>query len=301
MRYDFAAAVRSIRDLANRPGFTVDDVLKAVNDTEHELAYSSLAFLYDVLYRRNQFVAAAELLARCVPMALSGDMRVKALLVHALTEAGARDTAAREIVEAKIGTLQLADAWAREKTEMLPRTAYWLWAVRMTRSQVALEYGCGSALNVLHAAQWEGACQWIGVDVSEAQIRFNQEQADRLGVRARFVQTPNENYYSLANCVAVLHVLEHTAYPEETLDAAETYLGEGGVVVLVVPTANGRAAPAPALDSALPHGVTSHVSCMTLPDLMALASRRGRLLDARVVLCPGAAEDDACVVYAKEP
>ncbi|MDP3767649.1 MAG: hypothetical protein Q8S13_06515, partial [Dehalococcoidia bacterium] len=143
---------------------------------------------------------------------------------------------------------------------------------------------------------------WAGVDVNAAQVALNNEQAIRTGVlNIEFAAAPAAAWFGIGDSVAVLHVLEHTAYPTETLVAAEKYVAPHGHVVVVVPE-DARAAEVSQADlDNIRAGVCpeerGHINSMTLQDLIALVVPRGRLLDAsRIQTAPN--NWDACVVYA---
>ena len=296
--FDFAETVEALRKLAadgKRAG--AESEALAIEDA---VVVDCLRFLYEHMVVRNQLVGAAHLLAHA-PLSIRDDPRVRRLVAHALGATARLDSAAHELVKAREGTYSVPDAILDVRQALPWRVLYWLRTVRVAQAKRALEYGCGHGSNVLACALHESAVDWTGIDVNAAQVADNRAQAGRVGARASFYadgdpDAPREAFDS----VAVLHVLEHTAYPHDVLAAAERYARPGGHVVVVVPSDAGAAEVDPADLARIRRGEgmeRSHVNSMGLGDLVALVAPRGRLLDAsQSAVAPNAL--DACVVYA---
>lgn len=292
MNDDFEHTVARLRQItAGAPASAaeVDDVANAV------------AFLYEHLTAHNQLVRAVRLLTDVAPMLVQRHPRLSALYQHALQATARLGSVEHELVKAREGVYSMADDWIAGANEMPWRVAYWLRAVRLSRAERAMEYGCGHGAYVMCCARLEQAVEWTGIDISFEQIKLNRAQAKRLRVPAAFLCHPDIASPSIAaDSVAVLHVLEHTAYPAETLTEAERHVRPGGHVVVVVPEDAGAAVVSQEdLDSIRAgHGTErGHINSMSLADLLEIVKSRGRLLDAaRVPTAPG--NWDACVTYA---
>lgn len=275
MTIDFTKTAERLRTmLAQAPVQLVPTLRHATWEVETELAVQAVVYLFDHMRNRDQFVAAARLLAWSLPVSVQTDSRIVALVERAADDATRNETPEAELLDACAGALVMPLAAAKEKETLAGRASYWLSVVRLTRAKTALEYGCGCGLNVFHCAQFEGAVNWWGIDESEEQIQACTQQAKQLDLPVAFVrgETPPS---VLADSVAVLHVLEHTAHPEVLLERAERYCVPGGTVTVVL--------PAGPWSLAIPPGkpLSSHVNVMSLGELMALVQSRGRLLDAK--------------------
>ena len=86
-----------------------------------------------------------------------------------------------------------------------------------------LEYGCGAGQNI---AGLEGA---VGSDVSPDALRLCQQR----GIAT--ISRPEEIPLRHFDLVLCRHVLEHVAYPIDTLRELLSYLAPRGVLILVVP------------------------------------------------------------------
>ena len=102
------------------------------------------------------------------------------------------------------------------------RAAYWIRATRLSGAARALEFGSGSGSNVMQAAMVDPAVEWCGMDVSKAQCVFSQAQAKRLGIPVLFQPFGYAQWFGAFDSVGVLDTLEHTAFPHELLEQAES-------------------------------------------------------------------------------
>jgi len=263
---------------------------------EAEAAMQAVEYLYELLVRRDQFTGAAHLIAWALPVTLRGEPRMRVLFNHALIMAQGSATSAEELLRARRVIDAAADDFARCKEDLTPSGQYWLSAVRLGRARSALEFGCGSALNVIHAAAFDAAIMWSGCDPNADQVAANSAQAQRLGVSVDFFQHGDRAAAERKfDSVALLHVLEHTAYPYDVLADAERYLVTNGVVTITMPMGAWH------VGSIAPLGALSpHVNVADLSGLIALCQRRGRLLDARLVPAEGPGAINACAVYCIE-
>lgn len=295
--FDFAETVQRLREFAQSAGPDADGEAHRI---EEELAVSCACFLYEHMTARNQLVGAAHLLAHALPLSIRDDARIRACVAHAVAATARLDSAAHELVKAREGTYSTPDALFAVRATLPWRVLYWLRAVRLAQASCAVEYGCGHGSNVLQCAQHDDAVQWSGVDVNAEQVECNRVQAKRIGIDAAFFVDPAPHLASLFDSVAVLHVLEHTAYPIQVLEAAERYVNARGHVVVVVPT-DAKAVDVASRDlldirAGVCREERGHINSMDIGDLVALVEPRGRILDvAKIEVAPN--NWDACVTY----
>lgn len=297
--FDFRRTVDQLRTLLqtmpNAPGRW--GAWAADITVEREFAVQAVEFLYNHLVQYEQFTAAAHLLAWAVPVDIRDDARIKALVVRSVEASNEMESPEREVLIARAGIHELTDQFMTMTSALPPRAAYWLHCVRLRGCTDALEFGTGCGSNVIHAAQIEPSVNWWGTDASKEQIEANLEQAQRLGLKnAHFIYMDKEDYRGRFPSVAVLDVLEHTAYPEQLLEKAERFVDKGGILTAVVPkgpwSLHTKNDPGPATAG-------NHVNVSSVADMVALGQRRGTVLAAQEL--PGPVQWDinasACVTY----
>lgn len=306
MTFDFIRTAERLRAMVREAPPSLTPVVRhAAWEVESELCAQAVLYLYDHLYKRDQFAAAAHLLAHALPVCVAGDPRIREIAQHAAATA-ARFTPDQEIADARAGILEVSDDFMRAAQAMTARSRYWLSCVRVSQARLAVEYGSGCGSNVLHCAQVECGAAWAGVDASTAQVEACREQAKRLGINVGFAEHEGLEALDLrgkADCVGVLHVLEHTAFPGSVLAEAEKYVKPGGTVCVVLPCGPGSLAipdktPEEVARERREGSVVGHVNVTSLQDLIAFVVERGRLLDARVTPSDEPYAQDACVLYA---
>jgi len=307
MTFDFIKTAERLRAMV-REAPTGDLALAArhaVSEVEAEMCAQAVVYLYDHLFKRDQFAKAAHLIAHALPVCAAADPRIREIAQHAALTAN-RFTPEREIADARVGILQVSDDFMRGVASMTARSKYWLAVCRIAQARLAVEYGSGCGSNVFHCAQTEHATTWIGVDASAAQVAACLEQAERLGINVGFAEHEELAAHDLrgkADCVGVLHVLEHTAFPNQVLTEAERYVKPDGTVCVVLPNGPGSLGIPDLSDEEQARqkregSVVGHLNVTSIQDLIAFAAKRGRVLDARVTPSDEPYAQDACVLYA---
>jgi len=249
-----------------------------------EAVVSSVFWLVDILLRRDQLVGAVHLLAYSVPSQVSDDERILFLRKIVLSCAEKSGTPELEFAAASTSFEDAFVAYQREGGLLTPPALQWLSVVRVSRSKSALELGCGSGGNVLLAAQCEPGVQWVGADP-------NQTQIDSCLELTRHLKFPGDppSFYEWGSqaltkkkfdSVALLQVLEHTAYPKDILDQAEAMTALGGTITLSQPEGPAQSGGGPPVS---PDMVSPHVNAYRLGDVVSLVKSRGRILDARIL------------------
>ena len=269
----------------------------ALERIEHELTAQAWLYLADRLVYWEDVRRAALLAAYATPVELLRDDRIRAFVARLETFADAARTP-----EVELATFALTAA-APPSAEMVAHMGkvgwatnwalWWLSCCRLCDAHVA-----GLAVNLAHLAQLEPEIRWIGVDAHVPSVAASRAQLDAAGVHAvQLVEDPADSLRAAADCVGVLHVLEHTVHPEALLDRAERYVRPGGVVCLAAP--DGTWAPHAAKPEAGPAFVGQHCNVWDLGRLTALGTSRGRMIDARKLPALDAYERNGsvCVAY----
>lgn len=288
----FDTVLTELRLLYNKNSPLADDpraavvgegVGKAFHLVERECAVQAVISLFGHLMAFEQAVAAITLLAFSLPHAVRNDPRIRSLIKEALTLGWDMRDPLVEQAYNYLGLVHAVHDSDMKLVEFLPnRARYWLSVTRLTRAKTSMEFGTGCGSNTFHAAQLDANIKWIGCDVSEPQIKFLKEQAERL-------QIPNVIFASMreaeaegikVDCVALLDVIEHSAWGDELLDRAEKLVAPGGVVCISVP--NGPWSPWSL--NRVNTVVGSHVAVESMETLYArIEARGGHVLDARVI------------------
>ena len=202
---------------------------KALEVIEQEAAVQAVLYLYNHLAYHEQWRDGAALLAYSLPHSVRKDERILQILKEA-TEL-AEKLATPEIEQTAILNDPphiVSDKLLTELPYFAPRALYWLKTTKLVRAKFSLEYGTGCGSNVFLAAQLEPYIQWVGTDLRRSQIETNQDNANRLKLRnPTFAYSDDPALKGVADCVAVLDVIEHTVYGDELLAAAEWYVQPG--------------------------------------------------------------------------
>ena len=288
---------RHYADLSHgKPYDSYVPVRQAMEEAEGEMAVQALSFLYDHLTFHEQWKKALALLAYSVPASLISDIRIRKIIEHAQKNVEAMEDAETERANFYLTKCNAMEDSFLDMFENMPQRArYWLMVSRFRDSKRCLEYGTDCGLNVHWAAKFDSKIQWYGTDISEKQVSFNKEQADRSGAdNADFIACDDERFFGTMDTVAVLDTLEHTAHPYELLDKAEKFVAPGGAVVVSVPLGawSGREQFHATL-------VGQHIDTQSLGGLQALLSARGDVVDIQPIHSGGLdpSETSACATY----
>jgi len=285
------------KDLSNgKPYESYVPARNAMEEAEGEMAVQALSFLYDHLTFHEQWKKALALLAYSVPVRLINDIRIRKIIEHAQKNVEAMEDAETERANFYLTKCNaMEDHYIAMFQQMPQRSRYWLMVSRLRDAKRCLEYGTDCGLNVHWAAKLDSKIQWYGTDISEKQVSYNKDQADRSGAdNADFISCDDERFFGTMDTVAVLDTLEHTAHPYELLVAAEKFVAPGGAVVVSVPLGawSGREQF---------HGtlVGQHIDTQSLGGLRALLASRGEVVDVQPIhggsLDPN--ETSACATY----
>lgn len=301
---DFQAVASILRERAQATWATGNLSLyevahESLQLAEREMAAQAVVYLYDHLAYHEQWREAAMLLAYCLPTAVHEDPRVRAAIEHAATLAATVSDPAVERASCYAALVhQMSDAWVSNPAAAPTRSHYWMLVARLARARVCVEYATGCGANVFQATERHPGTEWIGVDISRAQIVANREQAERTGNRARFLFDDDASIFGTADVVAVLDVLEHSVYPDEILTAAERYARRpGGFVCVTVPNGPWCLGAPKTGEGTLKAG--EHLAVQTVQTLAAYLTSRGRVVDCQVI-SGSSGERNSCVCMTYE-
>jgi len=302
--FDFRATAERLRTMVRT--LKDHDSEGAVADTtlgvESEMAVQSVLYLYDHMARRGEWVGAAHLLAWAVPASAISDPRVRFLLQHALAVSeGKFCDYEKEMIRAREGTLAIADEAAMTTYLLPPRARYLRGVVALSDSRTVLEYGCGSGMNVFLNAKVCPKARWDGFDISTDQVEICRSMAVKIGLGSRFIG-PTDAQVGIYDVVAVLDVLEHTAYPANVLENAERFTTGDGLVVVTVPGWRGSARTNVEMspDRVGDH-LPSHVNTTDIDSLVAFLSGRGEVVDVARLHPEHPSESEGCAVTYRLP
>jgi len=196
----------------------------------------ALLHLYDHLLFHEQWDAAVRLLAYCTPALVFDHPDVVDLTRKTLLKAEKFETPEMELAKIRLERGQELGAQFVGLYATSPRFRYWTSVARLTGAKSALEYGCDHGLHLFLAAHTFFSMQWFGVDPRPEVVEQHNARAASEGLtNLHFFVKDDPASLTIADCVGLLEVLEHTVHPDMLLDSVEACCRPGGIVVVSMP------------------------------------------------------------------
>lgn len=243
--FDFKKTVAQLRELVQKANVAhplgsqeTSGLWLADAKLEGELAAQAIEFLFDHLIQFEQFTAAAHLVAWCIPASIRGSKRMTKLVEDAVLFSSKMQSQEMELDLVRASAAQkLPKDFLLNTDGLAPRAHFWLRCVQLRRAKSPLEFGTGGGANIFHCSDRSRDTIWTGLDLTPSQVEHNKLTSMALRddrPNTRFISEAEAKPHSF-DCIGILDVLEHTAYPAELVARAEQLLAPGGLMVLVVP------------------------------------------------------------------